>query len=138
VVNGTRILSGDTLAVARAPFLNMHAGITPAYRGVHGGYWARVQGHRDRVGTTVHLIDEGIDTGGVLGQVLFTPGPVDTLWTCTYLHTAAGVPAMMEAIKAVLAGKPEPVKRPEGAKSRLWHHPTLWGYLIAGVRKGVW
>ncbi len=37
VLNGTRIVSRETLRCVKAPFVNMHAGITPRYRGVHGG-----------------------------------------------------------------------------------------------------
>jgi folate-dependent phosphoribosylglycinamide formyltransferase PurN len=138
VVNGTRILSAETLSATRAPFLNMHAGITPAYRGVHGGYWARIQGDWNRVGTTVHLVDEGIDTGRILRQVTFTPERKDTFWTYPYLHTAAGVPILLEAVEAALAGELEPVPYPAGAESRLWYHPTVWGYVAAGLGRGLW
>ena len=52
VVNGTRIIGAETLKAVDAPFVNIHAGITPLYRGVHGGYWALAEGRRDLVGTT--------------------------------------------------------------------------------------
>ncbi len=38
VVNGTRIIADSTLSAVSCPFINIHAGITPRYRGVHGGY----------------------------------------------------------------------------------------------------
>ncbi|MEZ6118695.1 MAG: hypothetical protein R3C28_19310 [Pirellulaceae bacterium] len=41
LVNGTRIIRphrSDNRTDAL--FLNTHAGVTPTYRGVHGGYWA--------------------------------------------------------------------------------------------------
>jgi len=40
VVNGTRIISKRVLDSIDAIFINTHVGITPQYRGVHGGYWA--------------------------------------------------------------------------------------------------
>src|SRR5689334_13205177 len=40
VLAGTRILSKRFLQTITCPILNIHAGITPLYRGVHGGYWA--------------------------------------------------------------------------------------------------
>ena len=52
VVNGTRIICNETLCAVDAPFINTHAGITPLYRGVHGGYWALREGRPDLVGTT--------------------------------------------------------------------------------------
>ena len=53
------------------PVVNVHAGITPRYRGVHGGYWALAERHPEWVGTTVHLVDPGIDTGAILAQATF-------------------------------------------------------------------
>ena len=73
VVQGTRIIAAAVLEAAPCPFVNVHAGITPMYRGVHGGYWALADGRRDLVGTTVHVVDRGIDTGAVLAQASFAP-----------------------------------------------------------------
>ncbi len=71
VVNGTRIIATRVLDSAGSPIVNLHAGITPRYRGVHGGYWALAERHPEWVGTTVHLVDPGIDTGGILAQSVF-------------------------------------------------------------------
>ena len=63
IVNGTRIISEKTLETTTAPFINMHTGITPKYRGVHGAYWALTQNDRQNCGVTIHRVDTGIDTG---------------------------------------------------------------------------
>lgn len=132
VLNGTRIVARDTLGCVPAPFLNMHAGITPRYRGVHGGYWALVEGRPDLVGTTVHLVDEGIDTGRVVEQTFFRPGPRDSFATYPYLHLASGLPALVRAVGRALEGHLETVPGPD-EPSRLRYHPTAWGYLRARV-----
>jgi methionyl-tRNA formyltransferase len=137
VVNGTRILSGETLASTPAPFINMHAGITPAYRGVHGGYWALVEGRPDLVGTTVHRVDEGIDTGTILDQVSFSITSKDSFWTYPYLHTAAGLPLLLRAVNGALKGA-IPARSPDSAmQSALRYHPTIWGYIATRLRLGV-
>ena len=41
---GCRLLSKATLAAIHCPVLNYHAGITPKYRGMNGGYWALATG----------------------------------------------------------------------------------------------
>jgi folate-dependent phosphoribosylglycinamide formyltransferase PurN len=133
VVFGTRILGRATLGAIPAPFINMHAGLTPRYRGAHGGYWALAEGRPDLVGTTIHLVDEGIDTGAVLEQVCFTPHPADNFATYPYLHIAAGVPALRRAVRAALDGHLATVPARSGP-SRLRHHPTVFQYLSAGVR----
>lgn len=130
VVVGTRIIASSTLECVTAPFINLHAGITPRYRGVHGGYWALVEGRPDLVGSTVHLVDAGIDTGSVLAQATFPVTGRDSFATYPLLHLAAGVPLLVEAVERVADGKPlAETAALECGESRLWHHPTLWGYL---------
>ena len=50
VVNGTRIIAKPVLESAGCPVINLHAGITPRYRGVHGGYWALAERHPEWIG----------------------------------------------------------------------------------------
>ena len=139
VVSGTRIISGATLAAARCPVINMHAGITPQYRGVHGGYWALAQGRPDLVGTTVHLVDTGIDTGPILGQATFPVTARDSFVTYPYLHVAHGLPLLVQAVGDALAGKALEPRQPRAndAPSALWSHPTLPGYVYRRIRFGV-
>ncbi len=139
VVQGTRIISPTVLAAVGCPFINVHAGITPRYRGVHGGYWALAEGRPDMVGTTVHLVDQGIDTGAVLARARFDPTPRDTIATYPYLHLAAGLPLLADQVDRVLAGQ-APTPADDGAVeggSRLYLHPTVWGYLVRRLRRGV-
>jgi folate-dependent phosphoribosylglycinamide formyltransferase PurN len=128
VVNGTRILSRELLASLSVPFVNVHAGITPLYRGVHGGYWALAEGDRDRCGVTVHLVDEGVDTGRVLRQACIEPGPEDSFVTYPLLQLAAGLPLLEQAVGDLLAGTGDRGSA-ASAPSRLWTHPTLWEYV---------
>ena len=136
LVLGTRIIDGATLAAIKVPVINYHAGITPKYRGIHGGYWAKAEGDLDNFGVTVHLVDPGIDTGAVLYQARLAPRPRDNYATFPYLQLAAALPLMEQAARDALAGtlKPQTVDLP----SRLWSHPTIWGYVAAGLRNGAW
>ena len=139
VVNGTRIISRSLLDALDCPIVNTHAGITPRFRGVHGGYWALVQGTPEFVGTTVHLVDPGIDTGGVLAQATFEPTGADTVATYPYLHLAAGLPLLADQLthfREVGHLTPLPTSAsPE--ESRLFLHPTLWQYVRHRVEDGV-
>jgi folate-dependent phosphoribosylglycinamide formyltransferase PurN len=136
LVAGTRLIERAVLDAISAPFINYHAGITPKYRGVHGGYWAKVEDDLGNFGVTVHLIDEGIDTGAVLYQARATPAKDDNFSTFPYLQIAAALPLMEQAARDAIAGalKPRQVDLP----SRLWSHPTIWFYLMGGLRRGVW
>jgi phosphoribosylglycinamide formyltransferase-1 len=135
VVNGTRILSQEVLDCVDAPFLNMHAGITPMYRGVHGCYWALANGDAAHAGVTVHLVDSGVDTGGVIAQAPVHPGPADSYHTYPFLQIAAGLPLLEQAVADALAGRLRTVE--VSGESRLYYHPTIWRYAINRVRRGV-
>jgi hypothetical protein len=136
LVLGTRIVDRKTLAAIKAPLINYHAGITPKYRGIHGGYWAKAEGDLENFGVTVHLIDPGIDTGAVLYQARLAPAAADNYATFPYLQLAAVLPLIEQAARDALAGKlnPQTVTLP----SRLWSHPTIWSYLAAALRRGAW
>lgn len=136
VVNGTRIIAKNVLESIHAPFLNTHAGITPLYRGVHGGYWALAMGDRGHCGVTVHVVDAGIDTGSIVSQALIDPTPADNFSTYPVLQTAAGIPLMIDAVRSALAGTLRQEAAPPG-KSRLWSHPTLGQYLKARIENGI-
>ncbi|HVM01097.1 MAG TPA: formyl transferase [Acidimicrobiales bacterium] len=138
VVCGTRIIGRETLGCVDAPFVNYHAGMTPAYRGVHGGYWALAEGRPDLAGSTVHLVDEGIDTGPVLEQRTFVASAADNFATYPYLHVAAALPAIVGVTRRALAGERLAGSAPaSSAPSRLRSHPTLWGWVAVALRRGV-
>jgi methionyl-tRNA formyltransferase len=137
VVSGTRIISKKVLDSVNAPFINMHAGITPLYRGVHGAYWALLEKKPDLVGTTVHLVDAGIDTGNIIDQSCFTVDDSDNFATYPYLHTAAGIPALLGAVEKAVDGRLEPRSEDKGLGSQLRYHPTIWQYLYGRFFKGV-
>jgi folate-dependent phosphoribosylglycinamide formyltransferase PurN len=139
VVNGTRIISSRILDSIDCPIINTHAGLTPGYRGVHGGYWALAEGHPDQVGTTVHLVDSGIDTGRVLARARFDTTPADSIVTYPYLHLAAGLPLLADSVRTVLDGeKLAPADDSSlSVESRLFTHPTIWGYLRLWAIRGV-
>lgn len=137
VVNGTRIIGRETLRAVDAPFLNIHLGITPLYRGSHGGYWALAEGRADLVGATVHVVDEGIDTGDIVEQRTTAVTSRDSLATYPLLQLGTILPALIESVRTVLAGQPIARRRRDDLPSRLRHHPTLWAYLAGRWRRGV-
>lgn len=135
VVNGTRILSKKLLAAVDAPFINTHMGITPIYRGVHGGYWALANNDRAHCGVTVHMVDAGVDTGGILYQASITPEADDNFATYPILQLVQGMPLMRAALRDVVAGRLVP--RVSEGPSQQWYHPTLLGYWKTRLQRGV-
>ncbi len=136
VVNGTRVIAKRVLECVEASFINTHTGVTPAYRGVHGGYWALAEGKPELAGVTVHYLDTGIDTGTVIAQALIHPGPEDNFHTYPTLQLAAGLPLLE---KAVLDSQRDGIQstEPLTATSRLYYHPGLTQYVAHRIRGGI-
>ena len=134
IVNGTRIISKKVLDSINAKFINIHAGITPMYRGVHGAYWALVNNDPVHCGVTVHLVDPGIDTGAVIDQHLISISPQDNFVTYPLLQLGEGITPLKNAITAIIQNNL--VQTKSSGKSRLWSHPGFFQYLYYRILKG--
>lgn len=55
------------LAVARQGWWNLHPSLLPAYRGPDPLYWQQ-RARETATGVSLHLMDEGFDTGPILGR----------------------------------------------------------------------
>lgn len=56
--------------------INTHPSYLPFNRGKYPYYWSIVEG--TPFGVTIHKVDEGVDTGGILWQRLISVSPTDT------------------------------------------------------------
>lgn len=77
-----KILGPGFLAEVGAPVVNTHPALLPSFPGVRGVADALAYGVKV-TGATVHLVDEGTDTGPVLAQAAVVVQPGDTV---TSLH----------------------------------------------------
>jgi methionyl-tRNA formyltransferase len=128
VVSGTGILGKKMIDTIRpSPIINIHCGITPRYRGTHGAFWAVVNADWNNVGTTVHYIDEGIDTGAILAQGTFCPQIDDNPRTLVLRQYRIGISLMLEVLDRVDKAEVELMER-EDLDSRLYSSPTLTAY----------
>jgi folate-dependent phosphoribosylglycinamide formyltransferase PurN len=129
IVNGTRIISKKILSCTTATFINMHVGITPAYRGSHGGYWALYNNDDKNFGTTIHLVDAGVDTGGIIKQVFLSPTKKDNFSTYPIIQIGGGIKALIDVVKESLVKQPTTITN-HLAKGELYYQPTIWAYLF--------
>ncbi|MCD7110693.1 formyl transferase [Rhizobium sp. DKSPLA3] len=131
-----RMLSATTLSAISCPVINFHAGINPRYRGLMGGYWARVNRDEENFGATVHLVDAGVDTGDILYQTRMTPDTADTMHTYPLLQTAAATDIAVRAVEDALAGTLRPMA--VAGPSQQWYHPPVWTWIWTGLSRGIW
>ena len=60
------IITKDVLDTHHAPIINLHISYLPWNRGAHPNFWSHFDGTPS--GVSIHLIDEGVDTGPILFQ----------------------------------------------------------------------
>lgn len=132
---GCRMVKGPVLARVTVPVLNYHAGITPAYRGMNGGYWALAMGDGENFGATIHLVDAGVDTGMIVAQVRGRPARYDGIWSYAYTQVQMSREMCVRAIGDVLSGDYEP-RAPQG-QSAQWYDPEIWTYLWIALTRRV-
>ncbi|WP_300377751.1 formyl transferase [Henriciella sp.] len=135
-VISTRMIGRKTLSSVQAPFVNYHSGINPAYRGMFGGYFALANGEPEHFGATVHLVDEGVDTGGILYQSHLSPEPRDNFHTYLWRLAAGSREIVIQAIEDAVEGRLNPVD--VDLPSQQWFAPTFGSYIWTGLSRGVW
>lgn len=136
LVNGTRIIKSNVIECVQAPFINTHVGITPMYRGVHGGYWSLWSRDAKNFGVTVHFVDTGVDTGKPIFQIRTDPTRMDNFVTYPYLQLGVALDAIKDAISKIGHGEDiDPVVETP-SDSKQWYHPTIFQYM-RGLLQGV-
>lgn len=73
------ILTKDHLGFAKNPIINLHISYLPWNKGADPNYWSWVE--NTPKGVTIHIIDEGIDTGDILIQKEVNFGEEETLFS---------------------------------------------------------
>jgi len=136
IVNGTAIISKNILQCTNAIFINTHVGITPQYRGVHGGYWALRNQDVNNFGVTVHKVDTGIDTGDIIYQNTCTVQKEDNFLTYPLYQYALAIPLLKQTLEDIKGNKLKTFKK-QGVQSKLYYHPTFIGYIIGRIKNGV-
>ncbi len=66
-VYGTDLIRRPVIELAGEVALNLHTGISPRYRGASSVFWALHNEEPEWVGSTVHVLDAGVDSGDIVG-----------------------------------------------------------------------
>ena len=67
VVFGSSYIKGELVDfLVKQKALNIHAGVSPYYRGTDCNFWALYDDNTHLVGTTIHLLSKGLDSGPML------------------------------------------------------------------------
>ena len=108
VVAYGQILPKSVLSIPRYGAVNVHASLLPRYRGAAPIAWAILRGE-NVTGVTTMLMDEGMDTGGILLQ---EEVPIGHEQTCESLHdrlATLGDQLLSRTLEKMKAGEIRPV-----------------------------
>lgn len=131
---GTDIVKKHILKSITGIFINIHSGITPEYRGVHGGFWALVNNDLETCGVTLHFVDEGVDTGSIIGQALVqVKSGENNLQMLALKQLIAALPVLVHFLKTGEKGKIISKNR----FSKQWYFPDLLNYIKLVITRRI-
>jgi methionyl-tRNA formyltransferase len=133
ILSGTRIISNNLISSVKVDLINIHAGITPNYRGVFGAYWAFVNNEKNIAGVTLHKVDKGVDTGEIIGQEIIEITKSDNVTTYPYIQIGIGI----QILKKYLINGNYENKVITNGNSCQFYHPGLCQYFYYRIIKGI-
>jgi methionyl-tRNA formyltransferase len=116
-----QILKPDILALPAHGCLNVHASLLPRWRGAAPIQAAILSGDAE-TGITIMLMDQGLDTGGILSQGRIPIGADDTAGSLAAKLAHVGADLLLQTLPAYLGADLQAV--PQDA-SRATHAPML-------------
>jgi folate-dependent phosphoribosylglycinamide formyltransferase PurN len=93
----SEILRGPILQAPAVAVINRHLSPLPAYRGAWPVFWQFVNGE-SRFGATIHVVDQGVDTGAIVAQATVDRQPGDTMPVVLARLFERSVPLTCEAL----------------------------------------
>lgn len=116
VVAYGKILRPDLLAATAHGWVNLHFSVLPAWRGAAPVQRAIAAGD-DVTGASTFLIEEGLDTGPVIGTLTERIRPTDTAGDLLARLADSGAPLLRDSLEALVAGSAAPVAQPHDGVS---------------------
>jgi peptidoglycan/xylan/chitin deacetylase (PgdA/CDA1 family)/folate-dependent phosphoribosylglycinamide formyltransferase PurN len=116
------ILRNPLFAAPRLGTLNLHKGKVPEYRGMPPAFWELYNGEK-KVGCTIHQVDSGLDTGGIVLETEVPIAPYSTVRGLQLLLDQIGIELMREAAIQALSGTARVQSQRSGG--RTYRKPTL-------------
>ncbi len=104
------------LAVPRHGWVNLHFSLLPAWRGAAPVQHALIAGD-EITGASTFLLEEGLDTGPVIGTMTEALGPTDTAGEVLHRLATAGAGLLVATLDAIAAGTADPRPQPPDGAS---------------------
>lgn len=118
-----RIIHPSRFATDR--LYNIHFSKLPAYKGVYTSAWPILNGERE-TGVTLHRIDEGIDTGGVIAQRSFNLADNETARSLYYKYLEEAALLLQDTFELLLSD--EAIATPQPASGSTYYSKSSINY----------
>ncbi len=112
VVAAFRILPRELFSIPLHGCFNLHASLLPKYRGAAPINWALMNGETE-TGVTTFMLQEKVDTGGILLQERVPIDPEDNAGTLHDKLAAIGARAVLETVHLIEENKAVPIPQDE-------------------------
>ena len=99
---GAPLISKRIYDIPKLGCVNIHTGLVQYYRGVDSSSWALYDNRLDRIGTTLHYIDDSIDAGRYIGQKTIDIRLDDTPNSIFFKTCQAGFDLISENISDII------------------------------------
>jgi methionyl-tRNA formyltransferase len=103
------ILKSEFIRLFPKGVLNLHPSYLPYNRGQYPNVWSIVEG--TPAGTTIHYIDEGVDTGDIVAQKRIPVDSVDTAESLYRKLEQASLRLFQETWPLIISGQPPRMKQ---------------------------
>lgn len=110
VVYGTSILKGPLINIT-SKIINFHLGLSPYYNGAGTNWWPMYNNEYEYVGTTIHYLDSGVDTGEIIGQCRSSINSSDSPHDIGNKNIITGCRLLIEILPFLFAKKITPIKQ---------------------------
>lgn len=120
-VNNHQIIDARLRNIPSSGTVNFHNAPLPRYAGLNACTWAIFNGETHH-GVTWHYVDQGIDSGDIVGQVIFTIPEASTAIQLIMLCIQKGVSLFERILPDLISGKNE--RHPQDLSKRLFYRRT--------------
>jgi methionyl-tRNA formyltransferase len=131
------ILKPEIFTIPRIATVNVHFGIAPHYRGEHTIFWPLYFGDYENIGVTLHQINKGIDSGGILAQGFPALEMYDTEATLWAKSSRIAVNMVSDLLDAAQKGKIQGRKQDSQGRLFLRRDRKIWRDLHYYLKRNV-
>ncbi|TFJ95051.1 ketimine reductase mu-crystallin [Platysternon megacephalum] len=105
------LIPGPALQIPPQGWVNLHFSLLPAWRGAAPVQRAVMHGD-DVLGVSTFFLDEGLDTGKVIGQMTYEPGAHDSAGDILEALSALGADFLVRSLDAIAQGEVQAEPQP--------------------------